>query len=190
LSKLERLVVQQDNYAWKQSRIEQSNAITLLPNLKYLQWFNIIPNDLKILSSISSQTQLQFIHMENTLITNEILYYLSQILTINSIKSKLNIDGFKYLLALKDTLKELEISTKNIIYNEIMIIQHPAVSDCTENEYHVDLNSEHIDIFQQFIYLKSLAFNKINIPRKDLENLLTHLGPYGNLKVLDFESMD
>ncbi|CAF1404072.1 unnamed protein product [Rotaria sordida] len=197
LTKLEKLIIRQDNYTYKKSRIQQLNSIQYLSNLKYLEWFEILPNDLRILLSISHLSQLQYIHLENTLITNEILYYLSKIPTINSlkshrfspIKSKLNINGFNYLLSLKLTLKELEISTKNINYDELMMIQHPTEADCTEDEYEVHLTSEHVNILQQFIYLKTLSFNKINIIRENLDNLLINLAHYNNLKILNLESI-
>ena len=144
-----------------------------------------------------SPIHLEYIHLEQTLITNEILYYLSQIPTINSlkshrfspIKSKLNINGFYSLLALKETFKELEISTKNIIYDELSIIQYPIEADCTEEEYEVHLISEHIDIFKQFIHLKSLSFNKICIAREDLDILFITLAQYNNLQILNLESI-
>ncbi|CAF4544686.1 unnamed protein product [Rotaria sp. Silwood2] len=197
LTKLQKLIIRQDNYTYKRSRIQQLNAIQYLSNLKHLEWFEILPNDLQILSSISHLPQLQYIHLQSTLITNEILYYLSKISTISSlkshrfspIKSKLNINGFTYLLSLKETLKELEISTKNIKYDELMMIQHPVQADCTEDEYELHLTSEHVNILKQFVNLKSLSFNKINITREYLDNLLISLAQYNNLKILDLESI-
>ncbi|CAF4838796.1 unnamed protein product, partial [Rotaria sp. Silwood1] len=150
-----------------------------------------------ILSSISHLPQLQYIHLQHTLITNELLYYLSKISTINAlkshrfspIKSKLNIDGFNYLLSLKETLRELEISAKNINYDELMMIQYPAEADCTEDEYEVYLTFAHVNILKQFVYLKTLSFNKISITRENLDNLLISLADYKNLKTLNLESI-
>ncbi|CAF5106783.1 unnamed protein product [Rotaria sp. Silwood1] len=197
LAKLEKLIIRQDNYTCKRSRNQQLNSIQYLSNLKYLEWFEILSKDLRILSSISHLPQLQYIHLQHTLITNEILNYLSKISTINSlkshrfspIKSKLNIDGFNYLLSLKETLKELEISAKNINYDELVMIQYPTEADCTPDEYEVHLNFEHINILKQFIYLKTLSFNKISITRENLDNLLINLAHYNNLKILNLESI-
>ncbi|CAF1224280.1 unnamed protein product [Rotaria sp. Silwood1] len=197
LTKLEKLIIRQDNYTCKRSRNQQLNSIQYLSNLKYLEWFEILSNDLRILSSISHLPQLQYIHLQHTLITNEILYYLSKISTINSlkshrfspIKSKLNIDSFNYLLSLKETLKELEISAKNINYDELVMIQYPTEADCMPDEYEVHLNFEHINILKQFIYLKTLSFNKISITRENLDNLLINLVHYNNLKILNLESI-
>ncbi|CAF3776038.1 unnamed protein product [Rotaria sp. Silwood1] len=197
LTKLEKLIIRQDNYTCKRSRIQQLNSIQCLFNLKYLEWFDIVPNDLRILSSVPYLPQLQYIHLQYTLITNELLYYLSKISTINAlkshrfspIKSKLNIDGFNYLLSLKETLRELEISAKNINYDELMMIQYPAEADCTENEYEVYLTFAHVNILKQFVYLKTLSFNKISITRENLDNLLISLADYKNLKILNLESI-
>ncbi|CAF1389753.1 unnamed protein product, partial [Rotaria sordida] len=41
----------------------------------------------------------------------------------------------------------------------------------------------------QFIYLKTLSFNKINIIRENLDNLLINLAHYNNLKILNLESI-
>lgn len=198
LTNLEKLIIRQDNYTYKKSRIQQLTSIQQsLTNLKYIQWFDILPNDLKILSSTSCRSHLQHIHLEETLITNEILYYLSKIPTINSLKShrfsprkdKFNIHGFNCLLLLKETLQELEISTKRIQYDELLIIQNPLESDCTEDEYELYLTFEHINILKQFIHLNNLSFNKIKIEIEDLNNLLIHLAQYNRLKILNFESI-
>ncbi|CAF0849440.1 unnamed protein product [Didymodactylos carnosus] len=195
LTKLKKLIIRQDNYTCKISRIKQLNSIKLLSNLEHLEWFEILPNDLKILSTVPLPSRLEYINLEQTLITNEILYYLSKIPTINSLKShrfspihsKLNINGFNYLLSLKDTLKELEISAKNIQYNGLMMIQYPGEADCTEDEYEVHLTQEHINILKQFVNLKNLSFNQININREDLDNLLISLAEYNNLTILSLE---
>jgi hypothetical protein len=197
LTKLEKLIIREDYYTCTRNRIQQLNSIKFLSNLKHFEWFELLPNDLQILSSIPQLPPLQYIHLEHTLITNQILFYLSKISTINSlksdrfspIKSKLNINGFNYLLSLKETLKELEISAKNIKYDELMIIQHPTEADCTEDEYEVHLTSDHINILKQFVHLESLSFNEINITREDLDNLLMSLAQYNNLKILNLESI-
>lgn len=193
LTKLEKLIIRQDNYTCRKSRTQQLTSLHLLPNLKHLEWFNTIQNDLEILSSFPNQ--LQYIHLETKLITNEILYYLSKIPTINSLKShryspikgKLNIHGFKYLLSLKETLKELEISARDIIYNELTMIQYPLDADCTDDEYEVHLTDEHVSVLKQFIHLKCLSFNRIKITREYLDNLLKSLSCYNNLKILNLE---
>ena len=197
LINLQKLIIRKDSYTYKISRIQQLNSIQSLPNLQHLEWFDILPRDLEILSSLPCLPQLQYIHLQNTLITNEILFYLTKISTISSLKSdrfsprksKLNINGFNYLLLLKETLKELEISTTEIIYDELLMVQYPAEADCTENEYEVHLTLEHINILKEFIHLKSLSFNKICITRECLDNLLISLAQYQNLKILNLESI-
>ena len=197
LTKLEKLIVRQDNFTGGRSRIQQLNALTCLPNLKYLEWFEFSSSDLQIVVSLPCRPLLQYVHLQETLITNEILYHLSRIPTITSLKShrfsplqtKLNINGYKYLLALKESLKELQISAKHIKYDELMMVQYPAESESTESEYEVQITSEHVDILKQFIHLTRLSFDQISITKENMDNLLISLVDHHTLKVLDLTSV-
>ncbi|CAF3883268.1 unnamed protein product [Adineta steineri] len=197
LTKLQKLIIRLDYYINQRTPMKQLTSIHYLPNLKHLEWLDVVPNDLQILSSIAYLPPLQYIHLQHTLITNEVLHYLSKISTITSIKSdrfspiqsKLNLIGFNYLLSLKETLKELEISTKDIVYDELMIMQQPTEADCTEDEYEVHLTFEHVNIFKQFIHLTTLSLNKIRISIKDIDDLLSSMAYHNKLKILNLESV-
>ncbi|CAF0723990.1 unnamed protein product [Didymodactylos carnosus] len=84
-------------------------------------------------------------------------------------------------------LKELEVSAKHIMDDELMMMQYPREADCTEDEYEVHLTQEHVNILKQFVNLKNLSFNRINIDREDLNNLLISLAQYNNLIILSLE---
>ncbi|UJR11190.1 hypothetical protein I4U23_015371 [Adineta vaga] len=193
LTKLQTLILHQDNYTWKRSRNQQLTSFQYLTNLKHIEWFEFSLSDLQILSSLSCKPPLQYVHLQETLITNQILLYLSQIPTITSLKShrfsplraQLNINGFHHLLSLKETLKELEISVKHLQYDEL----NPNESDSTDDEYEVHITSEHIDILKQFRNLTSLSFNTINISKENMNNLLISMAHYKQLKILDLDSV-
>ena len=197
LAKLQTLIIRQDNYTHKRSRMQQLLSIKHLPCLTHLEWFEILPHDLEVLSSISSPPHLQHIHLQETLITNELLLNLSKIPSITSLKSDrfspiksiLNVNGFSHLLALKETLQDLEISAKRINYDELQMIQHPTEVDYTEDEYEVYLTVDHINVLKQFVCLKFLSLNKIIVTRECMDNLLMHLSQYNRLKILYLESM-